>query len=227
MMEWRQLSNEQRVDVRKALEKHVEESITGFNVIEKSSSRVMRFFSFVLFFVPGFMTNFVTTFYPKVYVPSKERWEANHSNTVMLLAHEYVHLRDRKRLGPLFNFIYLSPQVLVLLALLAPLNLWFLFSLFFLLPLPSPGRMWAELRGYRMTIAVYYWMTGVEYNLGYIANHFTGQNYYWMWPFRSHIENLLEKEYNKIKNDDLAPELREVKEVLTKAGLTCYPHVRR
>ena len=226
-MNWHQLSDLQQAGVRKALEKHVSENIPGFAIIQKSNSQVMRFLDSVLFFVPGFMTSFITTYYPKVYVPDLQRWNLNHTDTISILAHEYVHLGDRKRMGLLFNFAYLVPQIFSVFALLAPLYIWFLLCLLFLAPLPSPGRAWAEVRGYRMTIAVYFWLTAGRYNLDHIVGHFTGPNYFWMWPFKKHIERIFELEYQKIKNDDLAPELREVKKVLTEAGVICYTGIRR
>ena len=226
-MNWHQLSDSQQAGVRKALEKHVSEKIPGFAVVEKANSQVMRFFDNVLFFVPGFMTSFITTYYPKVYVPSLHRWNLNHMATISILAHEYVHLSDRKKMGLLFNLAYLSPQVLAVFALLTPLNPWFLFCLLFLAPIPSPGRTWAEIRGYRMTIAVYYWLSAGRYNLDYTTDHFVGPSYYWMWPFRKYIKKRLEIEYQKIKDNDLSQELLEVKKVLTDAGVICYDGVRR
>ena len=226
-MNWYQLGWNQQAAVREALEKHVRENIPGFEVIEKSQSPMMRFLDNVLFFVKGFMTSFTTTSYPKIYVPSMTRWDTNHTNTISVLAHEYVHLKDRKRLGWFFNFLYLSPQILSVFALLAPLNLWFLLFLLFLLPVPSPGRAWAEVRGYRMTIAAYYWLVAGKYNLDHVVGHFVGPNYYWMWPFKKYVRNLFEKEYENIQNDILTPELREFKKVLTDAGVICYSGIRR
>lgn len=226
-MNWHRLSDSQQAGVRKALEKHVSENIPGFAVVEKTNSQVMRFFDSVLFFVPGFMTSFITTYYPKVYVPSLQRWNLNHTATISILAHEYVHLSDRKRLSLLFNLAYLSPQILAVFALLAPLSPWFLLCLLFLAPIPSPGRAWAEIRGYRMTVAVYYWLSAGKYNLDYVIEHFIGPNYYWMWPFKKYIRRRLELEYQRIKNNDLDPELLEIKKVLTDAGVICYDGNRR
>ena len=78
-----------------------------------------------------------------------------------------------------------------------------------------------------MTVAVYYWLSAGKYNLDYVTEHFIGPNYYWMWPFKKYIRRRLELEYQKIKNDDLDPELLEVKKVLTDAGVVCYNGSRR
>lgn len=231
MKYWHQLTLEEKVGVRRELEKHVAGEIPGFAVREKSSSWVMNLFGKVLFFAPGFMTNFVTTLYPEVYVPSLKRWNSNHANSISILSHEYVHLRDRKRLGWLFNLLYLSPQIFFLFfPLLACFGapLWFiLLGVVFLLPLPSLGRMWGEVRGYRMTMAVHFWLTGRKYNVERIASHFIGPDYYYMWPFKAHIRGVFEKEYQKILDNNLSNELAEVREVLTSAGVTCHNNTER
>ena len=207
----------QPTTVRLYLENYVKENIPGFEIREKRSSPWMIFLSKVLFFVPGFMTKFITTFYPKVYVPDRQRWEAGGFHSVATLAHEYVHLSDRKRMNLIFNFFYLTPQIFVVFALLFPYSNWFLLFLFCLLPLPSPGRAWAEFRGYRMTIAVYYWLTGGKYDIEHVVHQFVSSNYYWMFPFGGFIREHFEKAFKDIQQDKLTSELREVKNILTAA----------
>lgn len=121
------------------------------------------------------------------------------------LAHETVHEYDRKRLTtPVFTLLYLFPQILGILALLAILAIWFgpgwlwcLGFILFLAPIPSPGRMWIELRGYQtnMMLAKYVgkWNTpeGLEWVAEYYSKQFTGSGYYFMWPFRKHVIKLL------------------------------------
>ena len=221
-MNWPELSFGQRIEVRKLLENHIEKNIPGFEVLEKKQSLWMFLLSKILFFVPGFMTRFTTTFYPKVYVPSRDKWDTDPSRAIITLAHEYVHLRDRKRLGLFFNFLYMTPQILAVFALLYPYNNWFLLFLICLLPLPSFGRAWAEYRGYRMSMAVFYWIYGIQYNIEHIVYQFTSSNYYWMFPFRSYIRNKFAKQYEKIRQDTLSSEMREIKYVLTKAAETVY-----
>jgi len=221
-MTWAQLTFSQQAKVRILLEEHIQEKIPGFEVVEKSESLWMKILSKVLFFTPDFMTRFTTTFYPKVYIPSRARWEANNFFSIITAAHEYVHLSDRKRLSYLFNFLYTSPQVLAVFALLSPINLWFLLFLLCLLPIPSPGRAWAELRGYRMSMAVYYWLSGERYSVEFMIHQFISSNYYWMFPFRSILKKAFNREYEKIVADDLAPELREVKNVLTSSIVAVY-----
>ena len=221
-MPWRQLTSTQQVKVRIFLQEYIREKIPGFEIKEKSQSLWMKILSKILFFTPDFMDRFVTTLYPKVYVPSLLRWESNNFFSIITVAHEYVHLYDRKRLGLFFNFLYLSPQVLVVLALLYPLNTWFLLFLVCLLPLPSPGRAWAEFRGYRMSMAVHHWLTGEKYSVKHITHQFISSNYYWMFPFRTLVEKLFNREFEKIKLDELSPELSEIKNTLTIAHLSVY-----
>lgn len=221
-MQWHSLSASQKNDLRLLLERYVQASIPGFAVEEKQRSLWMRVLSRLLFFNPDFMSRYTTTLYPKIYVPSLDRWKVNNFFSIITLAHEYVHLRDRQRLSLLFNVLYLSPQVFAVLALLYPVSPWFLLFLLCLLPIPSLGRAWAEFRGYRMSMAMKYWLTGEQYNIPFIVYQFTSSNYYWMFPFGSIIEELFEREYQKIKKDDLAPELREFKNVLTSSMASVY-----
>ncbi len=174
----------------------------------------MKLLSFLLFFNKRFMSGFVTTFYPKVYVPELPWRPLRPNSASVTLAHEYIHLHDRKRMGPIFNFLYLFPQILVIFAIFSVHSLWFLLFLVFLLPLPSPSRAWLEFRGYKMSIASYFWITGKKYDIEYVVKHFTTSNYYWMFPFKKYIRNKFKKAWHKIENDQLDPEFREVKDVL-------------
>jgi ABC-type multidrug transport system fused ATPase/permease subunit len=221
-MHWRKLSFEQRTKTRIVLQEYIQEKIPGFEIIEKNQSLWMKTLSKILFFTPNFMDRFVTTFYPKIYVPSLARWESNNLSSIRTVAHEYVHLSDRKRLWLFFNFLYLSPQVFVVLALLFPLNPWFLLFSVCLLPLPSLGRAWAEFRGYRMTMAVHYWLMSEKYDIEHITHQFVSSNYYWMFPFRSYLDSIFNREFTKIKSDQLAPELLEIKNILTAAQVSVY-----
>jgi len=199
--------------VRENLVKYIENNIPNFQIVSKKESTLIKMLSFLLFFNKQFMTRYVTTIYPRVYVPSIP-WHISSNSEIEILAHEYVHLADRKRLGLFFNFIYLSPQILSVLSLGAFWNLWFLLFLLFLLPIPSPGRAWAEFRGYRMSMAVMYWTTGQKININFLLDQFTKSGYYWMWPFRKQLKLKFEKEYDNIKKDILAPELQEIKKII-------------
>ena len=149
-----------------------------------------------------------------MYVPKLPLKENDHYSAILVLAHEWVHLSDRKRFGLLFDIGYLFPQCLAFLSLLAPfLSVWWLLCLLFLLPIPSPTRAWLEFRGYSMTMACKWWLTGNEINYYWIERQFVGQWYYFMWPFKGIVRKMFEKQMEKIKNDDLSPEQRKVKEI--------------
>ena len=90
---------------------HISERIPGFKIKFKKDSPLMRALSYLLFFNKGFMNRYVTTLYPVVYVPD---WWGKYKNMsfseLAIIAHEYVHLRDRRRFGWIFNLLYHYPQ---------------------------------------------------------------------------------------------------------------------
>jgi len=134
------------------------------------------------------------------------------------LAHEYVHLKDRKRMWLLFNLLYLFPQNLAPFALLGAFGnspLWYLFLLF-LLPIPSPTRAWLEFRGYRMTLAVWALYLGRDWNSrrfvdSIVDKQFSSSAYYWMFPFRRFMIKKFHVYHARRRN---IPEIREVLKVL-------------
>ncbi len=98
------------------LVKFIKSEIPSFEIKSKKESRLMRLLSVVLFFNKSFLEKYVTTIYPRVYVPTEPWNQHKPVSRIATLAHEYVHLYDRKRLGWLFNVLYLSPQIFALLA---------------------------------------------------------------------------------------------------------------
>ena len=196
---------------------YINEKIPGFKIKHKKDSLLMRALSCLLFFNKGFMNSYVTTMYPEIYVPD---WWGKYKNMSFselgIIAHEYVHLSDRKRMGWWFNILYLSPQIFSLLAFGAFWNLWFLTALFFLLPWPSPGRAWLEYRGYTMNIAIHYWVKKEKCDTDWIVEQFITSNYYYMFPFKNFLIRKFDQEYNKIVSGDLTSELKEVQYIIEK-----------
>ena len=180
----------------------------------------MKTISKFLFFNKGFMDHFTTTVYPKIYVPSTSWWEDDDKFAFSTLAHEYVHLKDRKRLGYIFNFLYLFPQNLTFLTAGALWNPWCLLFLLFLLPFPSPGRAWLEYRGYMMTIACYFWLESDEFfsyhtTRGWVVSQFTSSNYYWMFPFPKLLQKIFDRGFkNIVEGGKLTRELKQIKEII-------------
>ena len=200
---------------REKLTNYFQKQIPGFEILSKKESPLLKIISKILFFNKKFLTSYVTTLYPKVYVPELPWREKDHVAAMATLAHEYVHLKDRKRMWLFFNFLYLFPQNLAPFALLGVFdsNPWWFLCLLFLLPIPSPTRAWLEFRGYRMTLAIWAHFLQEKLNTGTFINsivdrNFAGSAYYWMFPFKRY---LLRKFYYY---HDLRREIPEIKEVL-------------
>jgi hypothetical protein len=182
-----------------------EQKFPGFEIRFKDESRLMKVLSFLSFFNPDFK-HFSVAVGHKVYFPSRAwTYDPKYVRPWKVLSHEIVHMTDDERLAcdgfpGLFRIIYYFPQLLALLSLLSigafwDLNwLWWLCALVFLAPLPSPGRKWAEMRGYQMSLAANIWR-GYEVKpetLDWIIGCFTGPGYYYMWPFKNKVEQQLQ-----------------------------------
>lgn len=84
-----------------------------------------------------------------------------------LIAHELEHVRHRLETGMVkWYFQYTFPQILSPLSLLTALCFWkagflaFAACLLTLIPWPAPWRRDAELRAYKVSLAIVYWGTG-------------------------------------------------------------------
>jgi len=196
-----------------ALTKLIKTTFPDFEIVDKKQSKLMLVLSKVLFFNKKFMTHYTTTVGNKIYVPDLSFLDDD-DNAFTVIAHEYVHMCDNKRMGPLFKITYLLPQIFALLSLLAFINLWWLLCLLFLLPLPSPGRTWLEYRGYSMSMACYYFMYGVKPDVKWYFDYFTSSLYYWMCPFKSYISKKLSQSLDGIVNGKLTTEQVKIKELL-------------
>lgn len=163
----------------------------NFEIKCKDDSWLMWFMGlFVKIFNPKW-EEYATTFMNTIYLP-RLLYDNPHEYQIPLIAHEGVHLRDRKRLTPPFyTFLYLFPQILAPLCLLSLLaiwssNWWLLCLLFMglLSPIPAPGRVYLEKRAYLMSLAAVYWMYNdwkfVESLIPRCVKQFTGRAYYFM-----------------------------------------------
>lgn len=165
-------------------------TIPDLKVVPKEQSRLMRFLGKVLFFVPNFVGRYTTTLGSTIYA-SKQLQED--TLPIPTLAHECQHILDNKRLWILYPVIYLFPQILAVLSLLSTLAIWFsmwhllwLLCLLFLAPIPAPGRVWVEKRGYLMSLVCYCWLydtTLASNQLSFMLQQFTGPAYYFMRPY--------------------------------------------
>lgn len=95
-----------------ALEQIIVREFPSFRVEFKNQSRLMRALAtLVCPFNPTFLTNFTTTLGTTVYFPSRSEYEARAGESAVTLAHEFVHMYDRREAGIRFLVSYASPQV--------------------------------------------------------------------------------------------------------------------
>jgi len=173
---------------------YLKSKIKGFKIKEKDGVWHQLLIDKILFFMP-FM-KFWSALYPMVWKP------ADRFNDYRVLQHEGVHLLDAQSFYGLlpawpilkwfnttmFAFCYGAPQIFFLLVLhvFVSTPLWLL-CLLFLLPLPSPGRMLAEMRAYRRS-------RELGRDVETIIPAFTTGKYFFMWPFESHVRKMLLKD---------------------------------
>jgi hypothetical protein len=119
-----------------------------------------------------YLTRYHTVIGDTLYVP--ETWaDLADLDRVILLRHERVHLRQRRRYGgPLMTFLYLIPFF--------PLGLAY-------------GRARIEWEAYTETLRATAELRGPDALASrelraQIVERFTGPDYGWMWPFRSTVE---------------------------------------
>jgi len=99
------------------------------------ANRVARLFN------PRFMTDYHTTSGSTVYIISEEHALERQESTAKVMAHEYTHIHDRRRVNTwLYSAGYLFPQILALPAL-GHLLVGFLFSF----PMPNRVLAWVGL----------------------------------------------------------------------------------
>lgn len=180
------------------------------NFVIKNKEHKKGLYAIVSFFAkifnPNIDTAYVTQILNECWVPDNFLNRAD-ANVLSVIAHETFHEYDRKRLTtPVVFILYAFPQIFAIFSLLSFLSIWWgiewltcISFLFFLLPLPAPGRMWIEVRAYRvnMMFLKYVHQTAPEGLIGmaeHYSKQFTGPSYYFMWPFKKHIVKLLLKE---------------------------------
>jgi hypothetical protein len=194
------------------LQAKIKENVPGFKIIYKDQSVLHRFIGKVSFFNPRYMSDFVTVLGTEVAFPSARNFLRDRISTFKILAHEYVHLMDKKDEGTMaFSLSYIMPVPLAALALgafAAFYSLWFLFfltALLFLAPLPSYGRKKWEMRGYAMSMACNLWKHGSLKSeaVDWIQRCFTGSSYYFMWPFPKAVRKELNVWIRRIENGDI------------------------
>jgi len=119
-----------------------------------------------------YLTHYHTVIGYTLYTP--QSWESTpDEDRVIVLRHERVHLRQRRRYGlPLMAFLYLIPFF--------PIGLAY-------------GRARLEWEAYTETLRATAELRGLESARSpelkqKIVDRFTGGDYGWMWPFRARVE---------------------------------------
>ena len=155
----------------------IAEEFPGFRLVPKRENplsvaldAVLRVFTFGA--QSQFLTHYHTVLGHRLYTP--DSWAtATEVDRVIVLRHERVHLRQRRRYGLLLMaFLYLIP--------ILPLGLAY-------------GRARLEWEAYRETLRATAELLGLERARcpelrARIVARFTGGAYGWMWPFRSQVE---------------------------------------
>jgi Zn-dependent protease with chaperone function len=210
-----------------ALENSIRSIIPEFEIRKKADSRVMRILG-TLFrpIAPTFMTDYYTTWFGKVYVPSDP---GSVDTQFQVIAHEFVHLWDEKQHPLWWRFSYILPQVLILPIVISAiaafwlawwLGLALLVAGVLVFVLPSPWRTKWELRGYTMSLAVALWR-GWEPSLDFYIRQFTGWTYLRMSWSPDRIERRLQEALRRIRSGGILSEepYRIVHKVLQEQGL--------
>jgi len=198
---------------------HILLKIPSFQIIEKHKSPLMMLLSKVLFFNKVFLSSFTTVIGNRIYVPSSWKTTFPLETKIEIIAHEYVHLMQYKRLSVLFSILYLFPQILCLGALMAIFGnpLWLL-CLLFAMPIPAIFRTMYEFGAYRISLFVSYKLFGnnvdKEKLIEYYVSYFTKSNYYFMFPFKKLLTSRFEKCYDRFESGRLTKIEKEIQEVL-------------
>lgn len=128
-----------------------------------------------------YLTRYHTVLFGTLWVP--DAWDTmSDADRYILLRHERVHLRQRKRMGDLLmTWVYLVP----------------FFPLFF-----AWGRARIEWEAYAETIRATAEVHGIDAaaNLrAHIVKRFTGAEYGWMWPFPSAVNRWFDEALADVK----------------------------
>lgn len=200
--------------------------LKDLKLVKKTESALMRFLSIVMFFNRKFMSGYFTTLGNTIYIPEKD-WEDQDWHTVMIMAHECQHIYDSKKWSVLYYMAYAFPQVVGAGALLSLLAIWFsnwwllsLVCLVALAPLPAPGRVHFERRGYVINLVMTEWLYGYlnDSAFEWANKQFVSSSYYFM-SWTSQTKNL-ERDFAMIKRGEGSrPVIDKSREFLKSLGM--------
>ncbi len=151
------------------------EEFPSFEILPKRTSALQRAIHVALAVVTigqmrTYLTEYHTALFGKLWVP--DSWETmGDEERYILLRHERVHLRQRRRMGDvMMAFVYLVPFF--------PLGLAY-------------GRARIEWEAYTETIRATAEVKGLaaaKLQRAFIVDRFMGPDYGWMWPFRRVVQ---------------------------------------
>jgi hypothetical protein len=179
----------------------------GFRIVPKRESPLSKLIDVGLRLVTlgsqrAFMTHYHTVLGSTLYTPLC--WDSTPDlDRLIVLRHERVHLRQRRRLSfPVMAFLYIVPFF--------PLGLAY-------------GRARLEWEAYEETLVATAELRGVEAIRSaelreHIVRRFTGADYGWMWPFRSAVERWYDRAVERIEE-----RIREQIEEGTAGGAAAGP----
>ena len=198
--------------------KELQKSTPQLQIKFKNESFLMKLLGWVLYLInPKFSTTYTTTIGSTIYFPNREFIDKFPHQSLTILAHEYLHIQDTKRLGKfVFSCLYLFPLILLPLIPLVWLFFNWLYATIFLvvcsLPWPAWGRKYLELRAYQMSLFMLYvlgmengMVLEVEKTIDRINTNFTTSMYYWMWPFgvKNSLRDFYHTKLNTMASSDV------------------------
>ena len=161
----------------------------GFRLIPKRESPLSKLIDVALRVLTfgaqrEYMSSYHTVLGNTLYTPAS--WERTAElDRVIVLRHERVHLRQRRRLSfPVMAFVYLIPFF--------PIGLAY-------------GRARLEWEAYEETLSATAELRGIGALRSrdlreHIVRRFTGADYGWMWPFRTAVERWYDRAVERIES---------------------------
>ena len=165
----------------------IAEEFPGFGLVPKRESSLSKAIDLGLKLVTlgaqrAYLTHYHTVIGHTLYTP--DSWATTSEvDRVIVLRHERVHLRQRRRYGlPLMAFLYFVPFL--------PIGLAY-------------GRARLEWEAYEETLRATAELCGIERARSPalrdgIVRRFTGGEYGWMWPFRRHVESWYDRAIERL-----------------------------
>lgn len=160
-----------------------------FEILPKNKSVLMKFIDAALKIITfgqmkNFMTGFITVLGNKVYVPETWKDITLITSKAEIIRHERVHMRQSKKYGRiLFSFLYLVAPF--------PVGVAYFRKKF-------------EQEAYEESLKALYEYHGEKIftpklKEGMLA-HFTGAQYFWMWPWRKDLEKWYDAAVEKARS---------------------------